>query len=81
MFSSQKIEKHLSMHVSACLEVSMCVCVYIYTHTSLITCRGVQGSQETATTDQSRETAPHLKQTAGAEAGKRRLVVFPTPVQ
>ena len=43
--------------------------------------RGVQGSRETATTDRSRETALHLKPTAGAEAGKRRLVVFLMPVR
>ena len=43
--------------------------------------RGVQGSREAIVTDRSRETTPHLKPTAGAEASKQRPVVFLTSVR
>ena len=45
-----------------------------------VACRGVQGSRETAATNQSRETTPHLWPIARAEADKRRPMVSPMPV-
>ena len=45
-----------------------------------VACRGVQGSRETAATNRSRETTPHLWPIARAEADKRRPMVSPMPV-